>query len=388
MIDKDSQDSERQLRSNEDVVSWQGLAGSRRLRGEETQDWARNVRCNPLEVAISTRLLAVLLLAGVHIADSLKAVFEQCSDARMVEVWWTIHEAVQEGFPLSQAMAKFPRVFSRLYRTVIKVGETSGSMPFCLNKMADWLEKERKMASSLRASLTYPTFVLTFSGLLSWWLFAQVLPPFLRVLSGMNTTLPLPTRVLVFCVNFAGSVVGWACLFVVCLLAVRLWYWLKRPDVWEKVLGLVYTLPVLGPLLVLSTNIRVAVASAILFRAGCDSISTWKVSFQACDDPHMTRHGEGLIKAVREGRQASDYLAEHPTHFTNIFTQMVRAGEETGRLPEFLERLSPMLEEELDYRISMMVSALEPILMAGVSLIMLGVLLSIFLPLYSHLSTL
>lgn len=351
-------------------------------------DWARTARCRPLELAVSTRLLSVMLLSGVHIGDSLETVCEQCQEPRQVEVWWTVNSLVHQGHMLSQALACFPGVFSPIYRAVVTVGEKSGSLPHCLRKIADWLETELRVAGHLRASLTYPAFVLAFSMLLTWWLMSQVLPPFFTVLNGLHVELPLPTRILMLLVYLAGSGWTWLLLVGLGLLLMRLRNTLSH-ELWRyRIAELAYLLPWFGDIYLYTVNLRAASAGSILFRTGCNSLIAWRTSLEATGDPVMNRLSEQLLQAIREGEQASEFLARHPEHFCSAMVQMVRAGEESGRLPDFLEHLVRLLENEVEFRITVVLAALEPLLMAMISLLLLGILLAVFLPLYAHLSTL
>jgi type IV pilus assembly protein PilC len=355
---------------------------------EDLEGWAEKVRCSPLELAVTTRVLSVLIKSGVHIAESLKTVSEQTTDPSLVEVWWSVHNHLQRGHRFSAALAKFPRIFSLNYRTLVKVGEESGALPQCLTRIADWLEQELQISQKVQATLTYPVMVLSFSCLLTWWLMAWVLPPFLSVLEGMELTLPWPTRVLMLVVEALNSVWGIASFALLLLVLLRGLHWLRQPHVYEKLTELAYRTPVLGTLVLYTTNIRVAVAGTVLFHTGCDAITSWRTALQAAGNPVMTRQAETLIEALSNGEQASDHFESRPNYFAHVFTQMVRAGEETGRMPQFLEHTANLLEDEVEFRMATLTAALEPVLMALLSLVMLGILLAVFLPLYSHLSSL
>lgn len=362
------------------------MSGTREFT--ELEGWAERVRCSPLELAVSTRILSVLILSGVHIAQSLKTVSEQSTDPSLVEVWWSVHNHLQQGYPLSAALAKFPKVFSRNYRTLVKVGEKSGALPQCLTRIADWLEQELQLGQKIQASLTYPVMVLSFSSLLTWWLMVCVLPPFLNVLHGMQIVLPWPTRVLMLFVNALNSPWGIASFALLILALLRGFQWLRQPHIYEKLSDLAYRMPVLGTLVLYTTNIRVAVAGAVLFHTGCDAITAWRTALQAAGNPVMSRQAELLIKGLSEGEHASDFFESHSAYFAHVFTQMVKAGEETGRMPQFLEHVAKLLEDEVEFRMATLTAALEPVLMALLSIVMLCILLAVFLPLYSHLSTL
>lgn len=363
------------------------LADHGRLRGEESSQWAAAARCSSLDLAVSLRQLSTLVLSGVHLAHALKVVAEQGTSPVLAEVWWTVERAVHDGYPLSRAMERFPGIFSRLITTLMRVGESSGSLPLCLEQVAGWLERDYRLTRQLRSSMTYPGFVLAFSMVLTWWLFSTVLPPFLAVITQTGVAVPLPTRALSLLVGLATSPAGWS-LFAAALFGLwQLRRWARGPRGRVRVIEILHTLPVVGPFLIFSANVRAALAASILFKTGCDSITTWRLALQAADDPVMLRHSEGLLASIRHGEQPSEYFARHEL-FLPLFGQMVRGGEETGRLPRFLEGLCRLLEEELEHRIAMLLSILEPLVMAILSVLMLFVLMAVFLPLYSHLSTL
>jgi type II secretory pathway component PulF len=358
------------------------------LRGEETAAWAEQARCRPLDLAISLRQLATLVLSGIHITQAIKVVAEQCSSPVLVEVWWTVEQSLHDGYPLSRSLERFPGIFNRLVTTLVRVGESSGSLPLCLEQIANWLERDHRLRSSLRSSLTYPAFVLGFTALLTWWLFSIVLPPFLAVVAQTGVTLPLPTRALALVVHLISSPLGWTLALGVLACAYRFRLWALKPEGRIRCMTVLHSLPMLGPFLCFSANVRAALAASILLRTGCDSITTWKLALQACDDPVVLGHLNGLLSSIRNGDQPSEYFSRHPEHFLPVFGQMVRGGEETGRLPRFLEGLCRLLEEELEHRIGLLLAILEPLVMMFLSGLMLFVLLAVFLPLYSHLSSL
>lgn len=361
----------------------------RRLRGEETERWRTQVRCSALELVLVTRQLAVLLGSGVHLVDALHSLADQSDSPELVEVLWSVEDSVASGTQLSRAMARFPRVFPPVYLRMVAVGEETGALVLCLQKLSDWLERDHRLGQQVRSALTYPAFVLGLALLMSLWLFGRVLPPFLELMRGMDVPLPWPTRLMAAGLAFFGSPWAWAAVAALALAALGPGRKpLQSPENQRRLWRLVLAVPAAGKVLLMVHLTRLTTAAEALLSSGGDVLVSWRLALAATGNPLLSEQGPAMVTTLSEGGQASDHFEAHPELFSPALTQMVRAGEESGKLPRLLRDLTRLLETETEYRLLLFTALLEPLLLVVVSGLLTFVLLAIFLPLYAYLRTL
>ncbi|MBI3929773.1 MAG: type II secretion system F family protein [Armatimonadetes bacterium] len=365
------------------------VGAARRLRGEESREWRERVRCSPEQLILLTRQLATMLAAGIHLVESLRVLSRQAAEPELVEVLWTVQDSIAGGCRLSQALARFPAVFSPLYRAMVVVGENSGALVHCLGKLADWAERDYRLVRRVRQALVYPSMLLLLAAALSLWLFGQVLPPFLRLMEGMQVPLPWTTRAMIGVVSIASSPAAWLGLLCLVLLAVL---WLRELSENQSLVlrfsRLVLRLPLLGKVLSMIHQARFAAAASTLLSAGTELIRAWQLALRASGSPVLAAEADALARVVEQGGQASELLISRAGLFCPLLGHLVRAGEETGRLPAMLQQAQELLEREAEYRLEVLTALLEPAILLFVSAGLAFVLLATLLPLYSYLGSL
>ncbi|EXJ11790.1 type II secretion system F family protein [Nitrincola nitratireducens] len=341
-----------------------------------------SVRAFPLvELCRFTRDLSVLMRSGLPIERALKLLSETVSNAAMGAFITDVRQQVKQGKPLSQALAPYEKSLGRFYLSLIKAGEASGRMVEVLSTLADYLEQLRLLRSNVISAMIYPAILLAFAIISIWVMLGFVVPQFDTLFSDMGDALPLPTRVLMFVGDFfshyalhmlVGSV----------LLAVFVWKGLKTDKGQTSLQAFLMRLPLVGSLLITLEVARFTRTLGTLLAKGVPMVKALEIALDTLSLVTMKQAFAQLIPAVKSGRVMSDTLKDFKRFVTPTLIQMIRVGEETGRLDAILLDLSALYEAEVAVKIKRLLTLLEPalILTLGVAIafmvvaILLGIL--------------
>lgn len=330
-----------------------------------------------------------MLLAGVPLLQALETLQEneECPDlGRVVTV---CADLISAGHTFSQACSRFPRVFPTVYLNMISMGEQVGQLDQSLDRLAVWLEKDDALRQRVLSALTYPAIILAVASGLTLALFYTVLPGFLQVFRELNVPLPLITRLVMMVTDAVRSPAAW--LLGVSLLGLSLggvqWVLARRRwklAAYRQLLGV----PLLGRMLVTGSLARFCSAAAALMTAGLELTRCYKLAAGTSGSPVLEKDATFLTRSIQEGELASAHMEANSEIYPSSLRHMVAAGEEVSQLPELLGRASLYYEDECNYLVSALSSAIEPILLALVAGIIATIVLSIFLPLYSYIGNL
>ena len=319
------------------------------------------------------RSLATLLVAGVRIDRALELLGQQGDDPHMARVCRAMGLTVSRGLSLSQAMSEWPAEFSDLEQKLVRVGELTGNMDHLLGRLATYEESRRAVTMRVQSALTYPFFIcaLTLGALV-------LLPPYLfgglfKLIESVGVELPLLTRAVLIFAKVVTSPIFQLLAVVGVVLAVRaLPKVLARPAVQLRLAGLGLRLPVIGPALRTIAVTRFARALEIMLNCGVNLDDCMKMSFMASGNPVLVERCPDAMERLFAGGTLRQSL-EDTGFFGEAFLQVVSVGEESGKLPELLERISEMYEVQLAHSLDTVVAALEPAMM-----VMMGMLVGVF----------
>lgn len=350
---------------------------------------AKKFRC-PEEVVVRfTKQLSTLLKSGIPFVDALEILTDQPDYPQFGEVIEAISLRVQSGHPFSACLNLFPRVFSEVYVTMVAVGERTGHLDRATETLGEWLEEDYDLKRQVKAALTYPAVVISFTLILTLALFYTVMPGFIDIFRQMNVDLPWPTRVVMAvtkAIQNPGSwIIGFAVLFFFWL-ALRDLFRNPRTRLWASVLLL--RVPLIGGLLKDLSLARYTATAAALIAAGLDLTRVFLLSARASGSQLLIVDSRWMLSNIEEGRLVSDHMAERPDLYPATVTQMVIAGEESSRLEDMFERLSSFYDSEVRYRVEVLGAALEPLLLMFLAGLIGGLVFSIMIPLYSYLGKL
>ena len=343
-----------------------------------------HIRCKTSTLARFTKQLSVLIGSGVPLHEALDSLTRLHTDNLSIFVIPEVSSKVTRGYRFSSALAQFPRVFPNTYTALIRASEETGSLQPVLDKLSEWLEKQDSIERHVKKALTYPVFVIVLAGILTMLLFKTVVPQILETVVALGAELPLPTKILMFIISAIESPLFW---FLVVSLASLVIYYLRTPKGYLQTITILHFSPILGEILMASGNSRYSNTLSMLVESGVDIIRSCRIAAEASGNPLIVNDSIRVVKELREGRYFREALESRP-FYPLMLINMVGVGDETGRMAELLGRSGALLEEETMYRLDSFVNLLEPIILAGVSLIVGSVLVAIMLPMANLVSAL
>lgn len=343
-------------------------------------------RCDPVELALFTKKLCVLINAGVSIRDSLDALVDRNSSGPTLgnQVVPELRHWVETGHPLSWACGKFPKVFPQTFVALVRGSEESGQMVLVLNRLSHWLESQNRVRLQVKKALTYPLFVIMLTALLTLVLFKSFVPQILATVVGLGVGLPAPTLFLLLLVRLADSLLFWFLLLN--LTALFLWY-LRTPDGYDRFQRICRTLPGIGPILEASDSAKYAQSLALLLGSGLSALKAVQLAGAASGNHLHRQDTPRLLAALRDGSSMSECYAGSPL-YPQLLVYLLVVGDETGRTPQLLEKYTAMMEEDLGHRLEMLLSLLEPLVLGFVSILVCGITIAVMLPMSQLLQAL
>jgi MSHA biogenesis protein MshG len=322
----------------------------------------------------------MLQKSGVPLLSSLFALERQTTLPPVKRILSAIRQDLLRGKPFSQALGRHPRMFSPVYRNLVRVGEVGGVLDQMLWQLAKLFEWELGVRTRLREALTYPMIVIVTLIVALTLTLALVLPQFSQMFLSFRIQLPLQTRLLIGFSHLVSHY-GWLLL----LLAVASGFGLAsclRTDAgrdWWHAAQL--RLPIVGRFILEFTISRFARVTASLTRSGVPILETLTLASESLSNRAVKRRLESVYRRVKGGTSLGSALAAEPM-FPAMVTQMVATGEETGRLDELLHHVSEYYEQQVTIGLRRLITYLEPALLLVISLGVLLMAIAVYLPMW------
>ena len=336
------------------------------------------------DLILFTRQLSSMLSSGLTLIRSLDILKDQVQNQAMVEVVTTVINDVQEGKTLGQALEKHPKVFSRIYVSIIKAGEESGLLDKVLSRLADNLEKEAKLKSTIRGALMYPMIVIILMGIVMVIMMIFVIPQLTVLYTNLNVPLPLPTLIIVSLSKLVAST--WPILILLgVLLGVAVNRWKKTPDGELIIDNLLLKLPVFGVLIRKTILAEFSRTFGLLVGTGTLVVQSLVETAETTGNVHYRNAILNISRQVEKGVTIGDAMAFYPL-FPPLLIQLVRIGEETGKIDETLEKASEYFERDVDQTVKTLTTAMEPFIMVVLGIGVAFLIISVITPIYSLIS--
>ena len=333
------------------------------------------------DLLLFSRQMYTLQRAGVPILRALAGLQASTPKRSLIALIADLRASLDQGRELATAMARHPTVFDGFYVAMIRVGEMTGKLTDCFERLASHLEFELDVRARVKQALRYPTMVLVAITMALVIVNLFVIPTFASVFAGFKAELPLMTRVLL---GFSGWTVRWWPLLLAAGVAVG-WVaksWLATPAGRYKWDRLKLRIPIAGPIVLKATLARFARSFAMASKSGVPITRAMTVVAQTVDNAWIGQR----IEEMRDGVERGESLTRCATaagFFTPVVLQMIAVGEETGELDTLLVEIAQMYERETDYQIKGLSSAIEPVLLGIIGVMVLILALGVFMPLWS-----
>ncbi len=335
------------------------------------------------DLVLFTRQLATMVEAGIPLVSAMTALYDSADPKRQANLRGIIGDVtsrVQGGESFHQSLAKHPFVFNRLYVSMVKAGEAGGLLSEILDRLAGFLEATSRLKKKIKSALVYPAVVISIAVLITIFLIVKVVPVFADVFKDFGKPLPGPTQLLVDFSEFTRTY-WWAML----LILGGMYYGAKAfmrtkqgQELWDRYQ---LRLPVFGPLIHKIAMTRFARTFAQLIRSGVPILETLDIVGGSSGNSVIEKAIRSVSADVEKGDNLSIAMSKKKI-FPPMMLRMVSAGESTGKIDEMLEKMADFWDEEIEATLAALTSLLEPILIVFLGVIIGGIVICMFLPIF------
>ena len=331
------------------------------------------------ELVIITRQLATMISAGLVLSEAIDILEEQQSSKTLKKVLLEISQDIKGGFTFAQALSRHPDVFPRIYTNLIKSGEASGKLDTVLKQMANGLEKDREFKARIKGAMIYPVVVLSMMVAVMIIMMIFVIPKLTSLYQQSTIELPLPTKILIttsdLFVNF-----WWVGISLIIGLVVAINRWSKTLTGGIFMARLILKIPVVGKVITNVALTNFTRTFGLLTSAGIPLLDSIAIVEDLTDNQIFEKALKHAYLGVEKGLPLSSLLTA--SVFPKIVSQMVRVGEETGKIDEIFFKLADYFEEESDHLLKNLTVAIEPIVLIVLGIGVAFLVISIILPIY------
>ncbi len=338
------------------------------------------------QLCLFTRQLSTLQDAGLPILRSLKILEGQCKPGVLKNALQDIIEDIESGSTLSEAMAKHPKAFDRLYCNMVKAGEAGGALEAILQRLADFKEKAQSLKRRIQSAMVYPIVVIGVATLIVAFILYWIVPKFQAIFDDFNLPLPLMTQYLIKASKFIIKR-WWVCLItpIIFVIIIKLLYRLKTGAyILDKIFLMI---PVMGDIAEKSTVARTMRTLATLVQSGVPILESLNIVRDTAGNAVFERAFTRIYESIREGETIAQPLREARI-VDDIVVNMIDVGEETGELDTMLHKIASNYDEEVEALVESLVSLLEPIMIVVLGGIIGFIVIALFLPLIQLISKL
>jgi len=337
------------------------------------------------ETAVATRQLATMVESGLSVVRALGILSGQVENKVLGRVLGEVQLDVERGSSLSAACAKHPKIFNKLFVTMVQAGEVGGHLDTVLLDLSSTMEKQAELQRKIRGAMTYPAVVLSVMIVILLALLIFIVPTFQKLFSSLGAKLPFPTRVVISASKTVGSVWALLILAVIVTGVVLFRRWIKTDQGREKWDGFKLRPPVFGPLMHKVALARFTHTLGSLVQAGVPILESLDIVSETSGNKVV---GDAILDAkagVREGRSLADTLRQHEHVIPALVTQMVEVGEQTGQLDNMLHKVGEFYDGEVEATVNNLTSLLEPILVVCMGVMVGTVVICMYLPMFDYI---
>ena len=338
-------------------------------------------RVSSKELAVFTRQFSVMIDAGLPLVQCLEILSSQQENKAFARVLAGVRSTVEGGSSLADALRQYPRVFDDLYTNMVEAGESGGILDTILQRLSTYIEKAVKLKRSVQSAMIYPVAVVVIAGGVVALLLWKVVPIFTTLFAGLGAALPLPTRIVIALSHFVASF-GLILIVLVVLLGLGLRWYYRTPAGRMVIDALILKIPVLGPLMRKIAVARFSRTLGTLITSGVPMLESMDITARTSGNAVIEKAISRVRKAIEGGRTIVDPLRETGV-FPNMVVQMIGVGEHTGALDTMLQKVADFYEDEVDAAVADLLTALEPTIILFLGIVVGGVVISMYLPLFS-----
>ncbi|MDP8219474.1 MAG: type II secretion system inner membrane protein GspF [Candidatus Theseobacter exili] len=331
------------------------------------------------QLVVMSRQLATLIDAGLPLLRSLGVLIEGEKHLGLKKTISQLSQAVEGGSTFSEALAQFPKVFSKLFVNMVRAGEAGGVLDLVLNRLAEFFEKSQKLKNKIKAAMIYPILVLVFAMGILIFLITVIVPKFADMFYEMEIELPGMTE---FLIKLSDFVKGRWYLFILAIVLIifgsKAMARTEKGRYWMDFMKL--KLPVFGTLVQRIAISRFSRTLGTLIASGVPILQALNIVRDTVGNEVIGVAVTNVHDSIREGESIVDPLRQNKV-FPPLVISMIDVGEETGNLAEMLEKIADTYDDEVDNAVEGLTSLLEPLLIMTLAFIVGFIVIAMFLPL-------
>lgn len=344
----------------------------------------RKQRVDTALLLVFCQELAALLKAGLPLYQSLDVMLERQRDPLFRRSLGTVRERVKSGTSLSEAFKAEGSLYPAILSASLVAGERSGSLETVLRRFVQYLRLNQALRKKAITASIYPGLIFTMMAALITIMLVFVIPQFESFYEGLNTQLPLATRILIFVSKSVANHLAWIVLTVALGIALVL-AWFRREGSGVLVDGMLLRLPYLGALMRMYATSQLARTLATLLSGGLPLLNALEVAAASIGNRALAAAVGAATPQIREGKSLTTAL-ESTGMVDNLALEMVKVGEQTGALADMLSSLAEFLDEELDTKVATLLALVEPLMLVVLAVIVAAMLLAFYLPMFQAIS--
>jgi len=333
------------------------------------------------DITFFTRQLATMLKAGVPLLQSFEIIARGHSNPRFSRLMMDIKGKIETGSSMSQAFREHPKYFDALYCNLVAAGETSGMLDAILDRIATYMEKILAIKAKIKSALFYPISVVTVAIVVMWVIMVWVIPSFKKVFANFGAALPAPTLIVMALSDFVVTW-WWLMAAVIAGLVFGFLFLLKRSAAFR--LGFdrfILNVPIIGPILRKATIARWTRTLQTMFAAGVPLVESLDAVAGAAGNALYAAGTRRIQTEVSTGTSLTNAMG-NTNLFPTMVLQMTQIGEESGSLDNMLGKIAEYFEREVDDAVTALSSLLEPIIIVFLGVVIGGLVVAMYLPIF------
>jgi type IV pilus assembly protein PilC len=345
-----------------------------------------NKKVKAKNLAIFTRQFSVMIDAGLPLVQCLEILGAQEEDKNFAAVILQTRSDVESGAALADAMKKHPGTFDALYTNMVAAGEAGGILDAILKRLAVYIEKNVKLIGQVKSAMTYPIAVITIAALVVMVILWKVIPTFAALFAGLGAELPLPTQIVIWMSDAMVRLMPFIIVGVIAgVYGIRQYYATNNGR--HTIDRMLLRAPVLGLILRKISVARFCRTLSTLISSGVPILDGLEITAKTSGNAIV----EDAIMSTRKSIERGETIAE-PLKGTGVFpamvSQMIGVGEATGALDTMLAKIADFYEEEVDTAVAGLLQLLEPVMIAFLGVVVGGIVIAMYLPIFSLISKL
>ena len=336
---------------------------------------------NSDEIVSFTRQLATMLKAGLPLIQSLDVAAESSDKAHIKAFIMSLRNEVAAGHTFSDSLRNYPNIFDNLYCNLVSAGEISGTLDIMLDRVATFQEKDQRLKANIKKALTYPIAVLVIAGVVTAILLINVVPAFEQTFASFGSELPAFTRLVVSLSETMQEYWGWTLGFLVLAIGLFKIALNKSKRFSYAIDKYLLKAPVLGKIMLLSSIARFSRTLATTFSAGIPMLDALDSSAGAVGNQHIANAAIEVRDTVSQGSLLNVAMRSNSV-FPPLLQQLTKVGEEAGALETMLNKAADSYEDSVNDAVDTMTALLEPAIMSFLAVVIGGLMIAMYLPIF------